>query len=216
MITDDLRGVDTLTGETQATVMTEATVKVHVDGERHIATAEGNGPVNALDRALRSALNGRFPALERVHLTDYKVRVLDTQQGHRRGHAGADRLDRRRRDVDDDRREREHHRGVLAGAARLDPVRAAARARERPAGLRLAFRACRPIRSFPPIPPTGPASSRTCRRAPRCRRRGRWRARPPRRPRRIRAARGPPVRHARARTSATRTRSPSTSRTGSS
>jgi 2-isopropylmalate synthase len=81
VITDDLTGVDTLTGETQATVMTEATVKLHVDGERHIATEEGNGPVNALDRAVRSALNGRFPALERVHLTDYKVRVLDTNKG---------------------------------------------------------------------------------------------------------------------------------------
>jgi 2-isopropylmalate synthase len=81
VITDDSRGVDTLTGETRATVMTEATVKVHVGGERQIATAEGNGPVNALDRALRTALNGRFPALERVHLTDYKVRVLDTQRG---------------------------------------------------------------------------------------------------------------------------------------
>jgi 2-isopropylmalate synthase len=81
VITDDRRGVDTLTGETQATVMTEATVKVYIDGERHIATEEGNGPVNALDRALRAALNGRFPALERVHLTDYKVRVLDTNRG---------------------------------------------------------------------------------------------------------------------------------------
>jgi 2-isopropylmalate synthase len=81
VITDDHRGVDTLTGETRATVTTEATVKVHVDGERLIATAEGNGPVNALDRALRTALDGRFPPLERVHLTDYKVRVLDTSRG---------------------------------------------------------------------------------------------------------------------------------------
>jgi 2-isopropylmalate synthase len=81
VITDDRRGVDTLTGETGATVTTEATVKVYIDGERHIATEEGNGPVHALDRALRSALNGRFPALERVHLTDYKVRVLDTNRG---------------------------------------------------------------------------------------------------------------------------------------
>jgi len=81
VITDDHRGVDTLTGETQASVTTEATVKVHVAGKRQIATAEGNGPVNALDRALRAALNGRFPSLERVHLTDYKVRVLDTAKG---------------------------------------------------------------------------------------------------------------------------------------
>ncbi|HEX5095793.1 MAG TPA: citramalate synthase, partial [Acidimicrobiia bacterium] len=81
VITDDATGVDTLTGETQATVMTEATVKVHIDGERHIATAEGNGPVNALDRALRAALNGRVASLEHLHLTDFKVRVLDTNKG---------------------------------------------------------------------------------------------------------------------------------------
>jgi 2-isopropylmalate synthase len=62
-------------------VTTEATIKVHVDGERVIATAEGNGPVNALDSALRSALGDRYPALGAVHLTDYKVRVLDTAKG---------------------------------------------------------------------------------------------------------------------------------------
>jgi 2-isopropylmalate synthase len=60
---------------------TEATVKVHVGGERVVATAEGNGPVNALDRALRSAIGRRFPVLEHIHLTDYKVRVLDTAKG---------------------------------------------------------------------------------------------------------------------------------------
>jgi 2-isopropylmalate synthase len=81
VITDDSAGVDTLTDKTAATVNTEATVKVHVGGMRRIATAEGNGPVNALDRALRNALNGSYPQLERVHLTDYKVRVLDTQKG---------------------------------------------------------------------------------------------------------------------------------------
>ena len=62
-------------------VTTEATIKVHVGGERVIATAEGNGPVNALDTALRSALGDRYPALAPVHLTDYKVRVLDTAKG---------------------------------------------------------------------------------------------------------------------------------------
>ncbi|HUI49600.1 MAG TPA: citramalate synthase [Acidimicrobiia bacterium] len=81
VITDDIVGVDTLTDKTAATVMTEATVKVHISGRRVVATAEGNGPVNALDTALRTALNGNFPALERVHLTDYKVRVLDTNKG---------------------------------------------------------------------------------------------------------------------------------------
>jgi len=62
-------------------VSTEATIKVHADGERLVATAEGNGPVNALDTALRRAIGDRCPGLERVHLTDYKVRVLDTQKG---------------------------------------------------------------------------------------------------------------------------------------
>jgi 2-isopropylmalate synthase len=60
---------------------TEATIKVHVGGERLIATAEGNGPVNALDTALRAAIGDRHPALAQVHLTDYKVRVLDTAKG---------------------------------------------------------------------------------------------------------------------------------------
>jgi 2-isopropylmalate synthase len=81
VITDDRSGVSTLTDVTGATVTTEATVKLRRGGQRVIATAEGNGPVNALDNALRKALNGSFPALERVHLTDYKVRVLDTQKG---------------------------------------------------------------------------------------------------------------------------------------
>ena len=56
---------------------TEATVKVHVGGERKVTIAEGNGPVNAIDTALRSALVPAFPLLARVHLTDYKVRILD-------------------------------------------------------------------------------------------------------------------------------------------
>lgn len=62
-------------------VETEATVKIWVDGERRIAVGEGNGPVNALDAAVRSALNGRYPEIDRVSLTDFKVRVLNTEQG---------------------------------------------------------------------------------------------------------------------------------------
>ncbi|HEX3426661.1 MAG TPA: citramalate synthase [Acidimicrobiales bacterium] len=61
--------------------VTEATIKVHVGDERVLATAEGNGPVNALDAALRKAVGPKFPALAQVHLTDYKVRVLDTSKG---------------------------------------------------------------------------------------------------------------------------------------
>ncbi len=62
-------------------VETQATVKVWVDDERRLAVGEGNGPVNALDAALRSALNGAYPALDRINLTDFKVRVLDTGKG---------------------------------------------------------------------------------------------------------------------------------------
>lgn len=60
---------------------TEATVKLVVDGERVIRTAEGNGPVNALDSALREAIGSKYPALDALHLTDFKVRVLDTNRG---------------------------------------------------------------------------------------------------------------------------------------
>ena len=82
VITDDLvPSSDARTPSELSGVSTEATIKVHVGGERIVATAEGNGPVNALDQAVRGALAGRFPALDRVHLTDYKVRVLDTQKG---------------------------------------------------------------------------------------------------------------------------------------
>ena len=56
---------------------TEATVKLWVNGERLIAVGEGNGPVNALDQALRRVLVGAFPQLAHIHLTDYRVRILD-------------------------------------------------------------------------------------------------------------------------------------------
>jgi 2-isopropylmalate synthase len=62
-------------------VMTEATIKVWVGDERFIATAEGNGPVNALDSALRLAIGRFYPALAAIELTDFKVRVLDEKKG---------------------------------------------------------------------------------------------------------------------------------------
>jgi 2-isopropylmalate synthase len=68
VITDELPG-----GE----FGTEATVKVWVGDERHVFVAEGNGPVNAIDTAMRKALLKYYPALDRVHLTDYTVRILD-------------------------------------------------------------------------------------------------------------------------------------------
>ena len=62
-------------------VVSEATVKVHVDGQRVLSTAEGNGPVNALDNALRQALVSRHPQLAGVSLADYKVRILGWKGG---------------------------------------------------------------------------------------------------------------------------------------
>ena len=62
-------------------VRTEATVKLAVgDAHRH-EVAEGDGPVNALDAALRKALSASYPALARMHLLDYKVRVINAQEG---------------------------------------------------------------------------------------------------------------------------------------
>jgi len=60
---------------------TEATVKVLVDGERYVQTAEGNGPVNALDAALRAAIVRAHPHLAEVELVNYKVRILDQAHG---------------------------------------------------------------------------------------------------------------------------------------
>jgi 2-isopropylmalate synthase len=62
-------------------VIAEATVKVLASGERHIETAEGQGPVGALDNALRKALANVYPALDEMTLEDYRVRVLDENIG---------------------------------------------------------------------------------------------------------------------------------------
>jgi 2-isopropylmalate synthase len=58
-------------------LLAEATVKVEVDGEVLHTAGDGNGPVNALDAALRKALRAFYPGLDEVHLVDYKVRILD-------------------------------------------------------------------------------------------------------------------------------------------
>jgi len=62
-------------------VETEATIKVVIDGERYVEVAEGNGPVNALDTALRAAIGARHPHLRDIELTNYKVRILDESHG---------------------------------------------------------------------------------------------------------------------------------------
>lgn len=60
--------------------MSEATIKVRVDGEKEVTASEGVGPVNALDRALRKALTVFYPTLSEMRLIDYKVRVLETDK----------------------------------------------------------------------------------------------------------------------------------------
>ena len=62
-------------------VETEATIKIWVDGERFVRTAEGNGPVHALDRALRAAIGETYPHLRDIELTNFKVRILDERKG---------------------------------------------------------------------------------------------------------------------------------------
>jgi 2-isopropylmalate synthase len=60
---------------------TEATIKIFLDGERYVRTAEGNGPVNALDRALRDAIGEIHPHLREIELVNFKVRILDETKG---------------------------------------------------------------------------------------------------------------------------------------
>jgi 2-isopropylmalate synthase len=60
-------------------IRTEATVKIRVGDDVRHEVAEGDGPVNALDAAMRKALNGRFPGLRKLHLVDYKVRVINSE-----------------------------------------------------------------------------------------------------------------------------------------
>ena len=62
-------------------IISEATVKVKVDGKIEHTAAEGKGPVNALDNALRKALEEFYPILKEIKLTDYKVRVLEGEKG---------------------------------------------------------------------------------------------------------------------------------------
>ena len=61
--------------------LSEATVKIDMGSERHMAVAEGNGPVNALDNALRTVLLPFYPALGDVKLVDYKVRIITPNAG---------------------------------------------------------------------------------------------------------------------------------------
>jgi 2-isopropylmalate synthase len=62
-------------------VETEATIKIWIDGERYVRTAEGTGPVHALDVALRAAIGEIHPHLKDIELVDFKVRILDSDRG---------------------------------------------------------------------------------------------------------------------------------------
>jgi 2-isopropylmalate synthase len=62
-------------------VQTEATIKIWVAGERYVRTAEGNGPVNALDKALRDAIGETYPHLKDIDLVNFKVRILNETKG---------------------------------------------------------------------------------------------------------------------------------------
>ena len=65
-------------------VETEAIVKIWVDGERYVRSAEGNGPVNALDGALREAIGEIYPHLRDIELVNFKVRILDERRAPER------------------------------------------------------------------------------------------------------------------------------------
>ena len=106
-------------------VVSEATVKVHAGGERIIATGEGNGPVNALDNALRAGLSAASPSSPALELVDYKVRILE-------GVTGTDAVTRVLVETTDGSdewttigRARERHRGVVDGARGRDHLRPA-------------------------------------------------------------------------------------------
>jgi 2-isopropylmalate synthase len=66
---------------TDGKVVTEATIKIWLGGERYVRTAEGNGPVNALDNALRDAIGEIHPHLRDINLVNFKVRILDETKG---------------------------------------------------------------------------------------------------------------------------------------
>ena len=108
----------------------EATVRLRVKGIPEHTAASGNGPVNALDHALRKALEEFYPNLREMTLLDYKVRILDESKGTAAKTRVLDHLGRRRGDVGHGRRGRQHHRGLLAGARGLHRVQAPSRRTE--------------------------------------------------------------------------------------
>jgi 2-isopropylmalate synthase len=71
----------TLDSDNKIVALAEATIKVKIDDKVIMTVAEGNGPVNALDKALRKALSSKYPSLKSIRLSDYKVRILTPSAG---------------------------------------------------------------------------------------------------------------------------------------
>jgi 2-isopropylmalate synthase len=105
--------------------LAEATVKVRTKGTRHIESAEGQGPVGALDNALRKALTNDYPELDSMELEDFRVRVLDESVGTGAVVRVLIDMSDGEQDVDHGRRLGEHHRSVLGGADGRIPLRSA-------------------------------------------------------------------------------------------
>ncbi len=103
-------------------LFSEATVKVDIEGHIFHEVAEGNGPVNALNLALRKALERFYPDLKSVHLVRLQGAYPGYPHGHGGHHPGADRLQRRPRHLEYRRRQRQHYRSQLAGAVRRTGV----------------------------------------------------------------------------------------------
>lgn len=76
-----VKGFRVVVDQADGAYLSEATVKVAVDGDQEHTASDGIGPVDALDLAVKKALRRFFPELQNVHLTDYKVRVLNAKEG---------------------------------------------------------------------------------------------------------------------------------------
>ena len=140
----------------------EATVKLWAKGERIVATAEGNGPVNALDRAIRIGLEPIYPQLAKMQLMDYKVRILEGRHGTEsitRVLIATSDGDAR---MGDRRRRGKRHRRLLAGAGGRVHLRPAP-GRPQSGGISGSAGPPRPRGGPVPVPApqaTGPGSSR--------------------------------------------------------
>ena len=135
----------------QLIALSEATVKLDVAGRRAMEVGEGNGPVNALDAALRKALIPVYPELADMRLVDFKVRILDFGRRHRRDHPGHDRERRREgQALVDHRRVAQHRRCLLQRPVRRHHLQAVPR-RGRPAKPAASVR--RSTLRYQPCPP---------------------------------------------------------------